>query len=151
MSYLVFSETTSEEETFFFLKNNQLFFTYNNGVDIDPKFSSKVEGSLFLNEKNQFILQIKPFKKRWGNTDALREIILIRDVTCIEYEFYKQNLKEPLEIDPEEVKKLNMALGFNKNWDQEFNQLPHSFKIEVTQKNKNNLVLITLPFVLCNL
>ncbi len=151
MGYIVFSEKDKEEATHFYLKDNALYFTFNNGIDKDPKFSSKVEAKLFINDKSELILEIKPSRYRFNEYDAFRQSILMLNVSSIAFEFFLPSPKDHLEVNPTEVHTGNAPYGYSQKWDKEFKLLPHSFTLQVIKDVKEEKILSLYPFLLCNL
>jgi hypothetical protein len=149
MNHIVYNQS-SPEETFFYLINKQLAFTYNNGVDVDPRFSSRVEAEVFLNNNNDFVLKIRPLRSKWHQETIFREIVLIKDVLEVSYEFYYPNPNNSLEVEAEEIKKEGPPYGYSIRWDKEYKLLPHSLKLDVIKKIQDKTISLTFPLILCN-
>jgi hypothetical protein len=151
IGHIIFNEQDKEEEAQFYLQDNVLYFTFNNGIDKDPRFSSKVEAKLFINDIKELILEIKPSKHRFSQSTAIRQNLLMTNVSSIAFEFFLPSPKDHLEVNPNEIRSGNAPYGYSQKWNKEFKLLPHSFTLEVLKDVKEEKILSSYPFLLCNL
>lgn len=74
------------------LRSPNLVFTYDNGVDLDPAFSNRVLGRLFLEQENgkkQLSLATWPVPRCWRSTDPpMKKEVLLENVTDLEFLFF---------------------------------------------------------------
>lgn len=124
----------NREDRFFYTQENSLFFTFNNGIDEDPLFSSCVAGSLYVDAQNNLIFDISPLECLIEPPH--RKIKLDTQVTELTIEFFKINHKES-----------TTSKSFL--WDSSLKELPHSMKIYVTRLQNGKPQTTIYPFILC--
>lgn len=137
------SESSVKEQRFFFTENaNSLVFTFNNGVDRDPRFSNVVLGKIFLDSSNCLCLAIRPLPSRWKNFSPadIRKEILLENVSAVHFIFYHPPERSPLDVQPKEVQtgkiKKHPLPGEQHEWLQEYGSLPRIVKLVVVQNRE---------------
>lgn len=131
---------------------SSLQFTYDNGVDKSPIFSSDVLGRLFVNDHEELCLETKPLPAKWPVETSLRTDILLCKVKECHFEFYFPKTSKKI-VDPDQVevqKELIFPYGYSQTWFSSYQRLPHSLKIFVTQEIDGVLGELIFPFVICN-
>lgn len=82
-------ESLSEKSLFYTdphedAKNLALYFTFQNGVDHEQKFSGEIEAALYLNRENQLVLSLKNERKE----------VFMGNISHFEMEFFHPKEKE---------------------------------------------------------
>lgn len=83
---------TKPKPYYFQQKEGTLFFTFDNGIDPDPSFSSIIKGQLYINEKDEFILEMSPLE---GSQKRLH--VLEKDVRNVFYDILPEK-GDPLAV-----------------------------------------------------
>jgi hypothetical protein len=122
----IFHKNFSKTSYFYTDEKNHLHFVFDNGIDPNPKFSSHIKATLFLNKNNELILKTMPFKK---NPKIYREEILIKNVKSLNFEFFS---------------KKDFSFSTTTTWPKKKLTLPAALKITI---NKNLSFAFFLPVV----
>jgi type II secretory pathway pseudopilin PulG len=146
-------ESEKSRDYFFFTTGSEggspqfsdLVFSYDNGIDLDEKFSNNVLGRLFVEEtddNNYLILATWPVPRCWTKEDEsppIRKEVLIDRVEELQFAFF-----HPPE-EPEKVRRTPSAIGgptiageveiernqWYTNWNQSFKALPAIVKVRI--------------------
>jgi type II secretory pathway pseudopilin PulG len=136
-------ETSQEDQRFFFTGNssqgaensNSLVFTFNNGVDRDPRFSNVVLAKIYLDHYHRLCLAVRPLPSRWKNVsaDQARQEVLLEDISSLGFIFYQPPQDTHLDVRPKEVQTGKVQKqplpGEQNTWLQDYKQLPSLVKI----------------------
>lgn len=124
-----------------------LTLLFDNGINLDPEFSYRVLGRLFVNPKDQLCLAMWPSPARWDgiNFPPIRHEVLFENVENLHFEFYLPPAKDrktilsnnPSKGPPAEDPMLVLsAYGeWRTGWLQDYNELPSLIKIILKLKD----------------
>jgi hypothetical protein len=141
------SENSPKSDFFFFttntdssglVKGTSLFFTYDNGVDLDKQLSNHVLGRLFVDSKDRLVLATWPSPTRWkeGSMPPMKRETLLENVSEIGFDFFVAPAIDRGEvIQPTNQAKARQIAnaqppgGWTKEWKTEYYQLPPLVKL----------------------
>lgn len=132
-----------------------LTLSFDNGINLDPAFSNRVLGRLYVNANDQFCLAMWPSPARWDDMSfpPIKHEVLFENVEDLRFEFYLPPARERKTIlsnntvrgsPKEDVILVLGAYGeWRENWLQDYNELPSLVKVILKLKNLN----VSLTFV----
>ncbi len=133
-----------------------LFFTFDNGVKLNPDFSNHVLAKLYLNQKKQLCLGIWPSPSRW--TDAaippMKREVLFENVEDLSFSFYLPPSKpravvlsrrNPVFKETNLMKVESMG-EWKSEWQQEYGDLPALLRVTLTMStHSDDSIILTFP------
>lgn len=109
-----------------------LVFKYNNGVRIDPLFSSDVLGRLYVdNDQNELRLVSWPLHTTTPSENMFNEILL-KDVEKMDLEFLSVGVENGTTTTQANIDKRGQWLS---SWEKSYGEMPIIMKIKLTMKN----------------
>lgn len=122
-------------------EQQSLIFTFNNGIDPDPKFSQEVLAKLSLTSSGYLILSLWPLPSRWKDNDkSARTELLLENISSLSFQFYYFNDKK-LPVQPSLVdrgrEKLTPPSGWQRSWLKGYGQLPMAIKVHMQFEKEN--------------
>jgi type II secretory pathway pseudopilin PulG len=145
-----------EDQRFFFTVDSptSLVFTFNNGVDRDPKFSNVVLGKIYLDHHHHLCLAIWPLPNRWKSfsPDQVRHVILLDHISSLQFSFYHPPQSTPPIVQPQEIQtgkmKKNPLPGEQNVWLQDYQQLPSIVKLIVVANHTKSPEKVVFSYLL---
>ncbi len=107
-------------------KIESLVVNFDNGIDLDPSFSGKLIGRLFLDEKNNLSFVYWPEEK--GKESIWRQETLLSDVSSCTLSFLNPDIDK-------ETKSCSLWL---ERWPKEKEGIPSIIRMAITQKDNPN-------------
>lgn len=107
-------------------KNNKylsLFFTYDAGVDPSPYFSNIISGKIFIDEKNNLVLETYPNDKKIEP----REETIFKNIKSIEYKFLSKNLSDQTHV----LEKVTNSIFWYSAWPKDKKVVPAIVYIKI--------------------
>lgn len=152
--------TTTSSDPAILSGTTSLVFTYDNGVKLDPQFSNRVLGRLFLDKEHRLCLAVWPSSERWeeGHAPPMKSEVLLDDVESIDYRFYVPPKKDREKVWKQAGMTVKLPEGFpetleggwKKEWSAAWEQLPALIEIVLSMKSENGVKSLVLAYPLPN-
>jgi len=110
-------------------KNLSLIINFDNGIDPDPNFSEIVKAEIFIDKKNDLILEIWPNDKKIKTT---RKELLFSNVNKLEYKFLSCS---DLQMKKSVLEQITDSVFWYDSWPKEKKSLPSVIYVKLN----NNL------------
>jgi hypothetical protein len=121
---------TAEGGNFFFTENNELFFTFDNGANIESWLTGNVMAKIFVDDQNNLCLETSPVKPE-GPSLCVSEK-LFSDIEKISFKFFhtKTNIVHSWDKETRELP----IIAWLKVYKKDHNK-PFKFGFELSKKN----------------
>lgn len=106
-------------------KNMTLFINFDNGVDPDPNYSDIIKAKIYLDDKNNLVLEMFSKDKK---TKASRKEILYSNIKNIEYKFLSQS---DLQIKSYMTEEINESFSWYNFWPEDRKNLPSVIYLKI--------------------
>lgn len=134
-------------------EQGQLIFTFDNGIDKDPLFSSQILGKLYVDEVHRLCLTMWPLPGRWNSQPPMvRREILLDHVDSLAFSFYYPPPPHPLEINPgpiiQGLEHPEPQMGMQTKWLLAYRKLPAIIKLNIRYQESDDDIPIHFSFLL---
>lgn len=147
-----FFYSTNDPDNIFLNNTQNLVFSYDNGIVLNPPLANEVLGRLYIDRDNNLTLMTWPARDQWepnGPATAGHKEVLLPQVDSLTFEFLilpKKQKDPPKENEPTNPFPELPTLGWHQDlWKKEYDQIPSAVKIIIRTKPKDELITYAFP------